>query len=140
MYVPSDAHTHMRAHTHARARTRPRRHTEMHTHCRAHRCTRKVLRYCAYAYHLGHAPLHNLVGIATWRARCRRDVAGDSFARRFAGTAADLLRWRVREVQGGVRTLGSRGRGGPGRMSKAGWQRALEGRWQCACRWRGPGT
>ena len=83
-------------------------------------------------------PLHILVGIAARRARCGRGVAGESFARRSAGTAADLLRWRLRGVLGGVRTLGCRNLGGPGRTSKAGWRRALAGRWQCAC--TGPGS
>ena len=83
-------------------------------------------------------PLHILVGIAARRARCGRGVAGESFARRSAGTAADLLRWRLRGVLGGVRTLGCRNLGGPGRTSKAGWRRALACRWQCAC--TGPGS
>ena len=61
------------------------------------------------------------------RTRCIRQDWVSSPAR----TAVDLLRWRV---PGGVRILGSRGLGKPGRLNDADWQRALARRWRCAYR------
>ncbi len=54
MYVPSDAHIHMRARTHAQRRPRTGRHPQMHARCRTHTGARaQVPVYCACACHLG---------------------------------------------------------------------------------------
>ena len=102
--VTTHSHTRTRTHTHARARTHTcmrtcmRAHTHMHAQNHARTRTRRQVLLCFCTGHVrtiwAARPLHILVGIAARRARCRRDVAGESFRQLVAETSAQLRRHR----------------------------------------------